>query len=136
MPLRQRLRWTRRSASTSCSSKCQCCRFEFCSGVGLSGDIPSSRPAFYCEEFGVWSVYEMADRLSPGAIYKYWAHGQDLRFPSVPSACRRSVLPVCLRFVGDRLVFFLKASFVPSGSLLLLVCDSDLCRDIRVFAAQ
>ena len=28
----------------------------------------------------MWTLYEMADRRTPGAAYKYWAQGQDLRF--------------------------------------------------------
>ena len=79
-----------------------------------------NRLAFYNDdEFGVWTVYEMADWRTPGAVYKYWAQGQDLRFgrdqfdvddyvladirsKSVPTACRRSFLSVCLQLVGDQ----------------------------------
>jgi len=107
-----------------------------------------SRSAFFLEEFGVWTVHEMADRRAPGAVLKYWAQGQDLWFgrdqfdagdyglaeirsTSVPTTCRRSVLPVCPQLVGDR-PLFLMASFVPSGSLLLLDCVCILRRDIQV----
>ena len=61
----------------------------------------------------------MADRGAPRAVFKNWAHGQDLRFgrdqfdvcvyglaeidfSSAPTACRRSFLPVCLQLVGDQ----------------------------------
>ena len=78
-----------------------------------------SRSAFCNEEFGVWTVCEMADRRTPGAVYKYWALGRDrccgrdqfdvgdcglaeIRLTNVPTVCQGSFLPMCLQLVGDQ----------------------------------
>ena len=44
---------------------------------------------------GVWTVYEMADRRVPGAVFKYWAQGQGLQRG-------RGQFRVCPQLVGDR----------------------------------
>ena len=46
--------------------------------VELSTTAVTATP--YKGRDGVLTVYEMADRRTPGAAYKYWAQGQDLRF--------------------------------------------------------
>ena len=67
----------------------------------------------------VWTACEMTDRRAPGAVYKYWAQGQDLwhgrdqfdvcaydlaeiSSTSAPAAWPRSVRRVRLQLVGDR----------------------------------
>ena len=92
------------------------------------------------EEFGMWTVYEMADRRTPGAVYKYWAQGQNQLFGRDQiDECHYSLseisFPVCPQLVGDR-PMFLKAPFVPSRSLFLSYCDFDMRRVIQVLFAR
>ena len=99
----------------------------------------------------VWTVYEMANRRAPGAVFKYWAQGQgpqrgrdqfdvcayglaEISSTSAPTACRRSVLAVCLQLVGDRLVFLISIRSVCMSGLV--VCVSCVQEWLGVFMSS